>query len=81
MSIHEMEIIERTAQAKCGSSYIITLDPLKAVKGEEYILLRIQPTADESIIVPCVLDGDSTMSEICEMAELFIEDIKEIVDM
>lgn len=76
-----MEIIERTAQAKCGSSFIVTLDPLKAVMGEKYIVLRIQPKSNPDTIVPCVLTADSTLREICEIAEMLIEDIKEIIDM
>ena len=76
-----MEIIERTAQAKCGSSFIVTLDPLKAVMGEKYIVLRIQPKSNPDTIVPCVLTADSTLGEICEIAEMLIEDIKDIIDM
>lgn len=81
MTINEMEIIERTAQAKCGSSYVITLDPLKAVMGEKYIVIRIQPKSNPDTIIPCVLTADSTLSEICELTEALIEDIKDIVDM
>lgn len=78
MTLNELEIMERTAQAKCGSSYIVSLDPLKPVGGEKAILLRIQDKEDMETVLPCVLDADCTLSEVCDLALAFVEDLKEV---
>ena len=80
MTLNEMEIIERTAQAKCGRRFIVTLDPLRPVAGEKSILLRVQDREDTDAVMPIVLAGDSTLGEVCEIATVLTAELTELDD-
>lgn len=78
MNLNELEIIQRTAQARCGRRVIVTLDPLKKTRGIKSVLLRVEDVTDTEVVLPIVLDGDSTLSEICEVAMMLSEDLQEL---
>lgn len=78
MNLNELAIIERTAQAKCGKRYIVTLDPLKQTRGVKSVLLRVQDKTDSETVFPIVLDADSTLHEVCDVATMLAEDLDEL---
>ena len=75
MTAGVLVIIERTTQARCGSSYVITLEPIKDVLSEKSLLLRVHLKDDPTIVIPCVLPHDSSLSEVSEIAQTLIEDL------
>ena len=78
MTLNELAIIERTAQARCGSRYIVTLDPLKKTRGIKSILLRVEDTEDSEACFPIVLDAESTLHEVCDVATMLASDLDEL---
>lgn len=74
MNLNELDIIQRTAQAKCGRHVVVTLDPLKTTNTKS-ILLRVE-TGD--VTLPIVLEADSTLHDVCEVAEMLTEEILEL---
>lgn len=77
MTLNELEIIERTAQARCGKRYVISLDPLKDSGKGKMILLRVEDRLDSNAVYPVVLEADSTLKEVCEVAIMLTQDVED----
>lgn len=73
MELKELQIIERTAQAKCGSSCYVKLDRLKG--GQ--VLLRVTDKDDPDLTSLALMDKGPKLADVSELAQILATEINE----